>query len=100
MVKRILIQKCLPTPTCKNTPRGGRRIAAMMRSRSIRNLLGSAYRVQLAVAPGPGWPLSKSCLYLLLRGALAKVAAQLEGRSLPGKNQFELRFDAELTAGT
>ena len=73
----------------------------MMRSRSIRNLLGSAYRVQPAVAPVTGLALlSKSRLYLLLRGALAKVAANLEGRSLPGQNQFKLRFGAELTVGT
>jgi hypothetical protein len=33
-----LIQKCLPKPTCKNTPRGGRSIAMTIRSRSIQSL--------------------------------------------------------------
>ena len=35
MVSKMLIQNCLPMPTCRNTPRGGRSIAIMMRSRSI-----------------------------------------------------------------
>src|SRR4028118_1795046 len=35
IVSRILIQKCLPIPTCKNTPRGGSSTAITMRSRSI-----------------------------------------------------------------
>jgi hypothetical protein len=35
MLSRMLIQNCLPIPTCKNTPKGGRSIAIMMRSRSI-----------------------------------------------------------------
>jgi hypothetical protein len=36
---RLLIQNCLPISTCKNTPRGGRSIAIMIRSRSIISLL-------------------------------------------------------------
>ena len=32
----MLIQNCLPIPTCKNTPRGGRSIAIIRRSRSIK----------------------------------------------------------------
>ena len=36
MLSRMLIQNCLPIPTCKNTPRGGRSIATMMRRRSIK----------------------------------------------------------------
>src|SRR5215213_11718040 len=35
MVSRILIQNCLPIPTCKNTPKGGSSMAIMIRSRSI-----------------------------------------------------------------
>ncbi len=35
----MLIQNCLPIPTCKNTPNGGRRIATTMRSKSTTNLL-------------------------------------------------------------
>ena len=31
IVRRILIQKCLVSPTCKNTPRGGRMIASTIR---------------------------------------------------------------------
>jgi hypothetical protein len=34
----MFIQNCLPIPTCKNTPKGGRSIAIMMRSRSILSL--------------------------------------------------------------
>jgi hypothetical protein len=34
----MFIQNCLPIPTCKNTPKGGRSMAIMMRSRSIVSL--------------------------------------------------------------
>jgi hypothetical protein len=34
----MFIQNCFPMPTCKNTLRGGRSIAMMILSRSIRNL--------------------------------------------------------------
>src|SRR5215212_10978756 len=35
----MFIQKCLVSPTCKNTPSGGRRIAATIRQKSTNNLL-------------------------------------------------------------
>jgi hypothetical protein len=35
-VNRIFIQKCLPRPTCKNTPRGGRKIATIILTISIK----------------------------------------------------------------
>jgi len=38
-VKIIFIQKCLPKPTCRNTPRGGSIIANIRRMMSIKNSL-------------------------------------------------------------
>jgi hypothetical protein len=34
IVKRMLIQKCLVSPTCKKTPKGGRMIASTIRKMS------------------------------------------------------------------
>src|SRR5690606_13658546 len=43
MVNRMLIQKCLPIPTCKKTPNGGNKIAIRIRKRSIQFSPWSAY---------------------------------------------------------
>src|SRR5215216_3675141 len=57
IVSRTLIQNCLPIPTCKNTPRGGRSIAIMIRSRSIEILLISILLTFLFTLP----PYACSC---------------------------------------
>jgi hypothetical protein len=55
----MLIQNCLPIPTCKNTPRGGSSIATMIRSRSteIPLFLRWAHRF----APRPGCTEGERC---------------------------------------
>ncbi len=37
IVKSMFIQKCLVSPTCKNTPKGGRMIASTIRKMSTEN---------------------------------------------------------------
>src|SRR5215212_8372285 len=52
----MLIQNCLPIPTCKNTPKGGRSMAIMIRSRSIQSL-----SVSIRVAYYTPFPRDSCC---------------------------------------
>jgi hypothetical protein len=47
MVNKMFIQKCLPKPTCRNTPKGGRMIANIMRMMSMIFPCGYNFKVNV-----------------------------------------------------
>src|SRR5918994_4553943 len=64
MVSRTLIQKCLPIPTCKNTPRGGSSMAMMIRSKSINSLPVSIHLLPITHTPHEGcYPAKNRCQF-------------------------------------